>query len=163
MILDFTSSTSILYIILIIIVSLIGSYFVDKEYYKKIRENTPFWTPPPIVFGIVWFIIYLLFFFVFTINHENTILIFATLFFNIIWTFVFFNLKNKFLSFVIILIMLALSIYTYVCLTKELEKAKTNDLENVWYIELIMVLFLIYPLWLVVATGLTLCSMFLYH
>lgn len=160
MILDFFSFDALTFYAFILLSSLAGLFFVDKEFYSKVQQNTPFWTPPPLVFAIVWSLIYWLFFFVYTIIHEDFAIMLFLLFLNAIWTYLFFRAKSYVLSFAIIILMLIISIYLYVSLTKKYELAKTEDSDNVWYIEIVMILFLIFPVWMVIAASLVAISYF---
>ncbi len=148
--------TSLDYVLPTIVAASFGAVFVDREYYKKIQNNTPFWTPPPFIFGLMWTIIYIIIIYVYTYIPDYYWLFIVTLFFNAIWTPLFFKLKLKWLSLIVIIIMALLAVFTY----GKLEEMRIQDIDNSSIIEILMYLFFIYIVWLFVATSLTVCSLF---
>lgn len=93
--------------------SLIGNV---KNGFKEIVK--PVFTPPAIVFPIVWTILYTLMgissYIIYKESNYSSrdalIIYFAQLILNSLWTFFFFNLKWFFFSFLLVLIILLLSI-----------------------------------------------------
>lgn len=153
----FTSDEIIWYFLPVVLTAIIGGVFVNKKEYKTIQENTPFWTPPPLVFGIIWSIIYFIFLYVFTYLGDNYYYLFLiTLLLNASWTLIFFKLKQKLISFIMIILMMVLALFT---IAKLQEKAD-SDTENSQSIKTTMYFFYIYPIWLIFAASLTICSVF---
>lgn len=147
------------YIAIIFFVIFIGYYFVDKEYYKKIQENTPFYTPPPIIFAIIWSLIYFISVFAFALIPEYFWLFLITMILNAIWTVVFFKYRLKFFSFLLIVLMLFLAIFTLMKLSEKSVSFDGEDNYNTFL--LIQYSFIIYPIWLLFAGALTVTSGFL--
>ena len=90
---------------------------IDKNYYLNL--NLPFFAPPPIIFGIVWPILYLLIaysvwktFYGSTTNYK--IYLEINYLANQLFTFCFFILKDNFLALVDVIIGLISSLYLYV-------------------------------------------------
>lgn len=138
------------YILPVAFCGIIGSMFVNKLYYKKIQENTPYWTPSPIIFGIIWTLIYLMFIFVFY-ELEFYSLFIITILLNIIWTPIFFKFNNKVLSFIIIVLMFILAMYTLIKLTEKVDELKISDPDRSNYLMILSYIFMIYPIWLIFA------------
>ena len=89
----------------------------DPGYYDSL--NLPFFAPDGIVFGIIWPILYLLIAYsiyrVFPIRTSNyQIYLLINYLSNQLYSFCFFTLKNTFLSFVDVIIVLISSLYLYV-------------------------------------------------
>lgn len=95
----------------------IGALFTVKAiptWYATL--NKPFFSPPNYLFGPVWLILYLMMGIALYLNwikktkqaKFNVRLFFIHLFFNAIWTPIFFGAKNLFLALIIILIIWAL-------------------------------------------------------
>ncbi|MCL4364631.1 tryptophan-rich sensory protein [Patescibacteria group bacterium] len=91
----------------------IGAFFTISSINSWYRYlNKPTFSPPNWVFGPVWFVLYLLMGLALYLNwikktkqaKLNVRLFFIQLFFNLIWTPVFFGMKNLFLSLLIIFI-----------------------------------------------------------
>lgn len=89
----------------------------DSAYYFSL--NLPFFAPPPIIFAIVWPILYLLIaysvwktFFCSTTNYKIYLVINYVA--NQLFTFCFFVLKDNFLALVDVIIVLISSLYLYV-------------------------------------------------
>lgn len=91
---------------------------------------------------------------------ESYELFLATLFLNVIWNPLFFKYKLKWMAFFVIILMGVLAIYTYGKLQEKLDMA---DAENITAIKIIMGFFFIYPVWLFIASALTIASLFLNH
>ena len=103
---------------------------VDTTYYKNL--NLPFFAPPPIIFPIVWTIIYLLI----SISIYNTIdkstsnyklYLLINYLSNQLYTFCFFTIKNTFLGFADCVIVFISSLYLYVE-TKNIDEAQSKYL-----------------------------------
>ena len=89
----------------------------DSNYYYSL--TLPFFAPQPFVFAIVWPILYLLIAYsiyqVVPLKTSNyKIYLFINYVANQLYSFCFFTLKNNFLSFVDVLIVLISSMYLYV-------------------------------------------------
>lgn len=90
---------------------------VDTTYYLSL--NLPFFAPPPIIFGIVWPILYLLIaysvwktFSQSTTNYKIYLVINYVA--NQLFTFCFFTIQNTFLALADVIIVLISSMYLYV-------------------------------------------------
>jgi len=120
----------------------------DSAYYLSL--NLPWFAPPPIVFGIVWPILYILIAYSVyktwpcsTTNYKIYLLINYVA--NQLYTFAFFSLKNNFLALVDTIIVLISSLYLYVE-TKTLNKNKANYLIPyiIWNIFALILVFTIF-------------------
>ncbi|MBQ8681783.1 MAG: tryptophan-rich sensory protein [Bacilli bacterium] len=90
---------------------------VDTSYYLSL--NLPWFAPPPIVFGVVWPILYILIAYTvyktFPSNASNyKIYLVINYLANQLYTFCFFTLQNNFLGLVDAIIVLISSLYLYV-------------------------------------------------
>ena len=90
---------------------------VDTTYYKNL--NLPFFAPPPIIFPIVWTILYILLAIsiYMVINNSTTnykIYLFINYLSNQLYTLCFFVIKNNFLAFTDCLIVFISSLYLYI-------------------------------------------------
>jgi tryptophan-rich sensory protein len=146
------------YVVPVGLAGLIGSVSVDRDFYKKIQENTPFYTPPPYLFGIIWTLIYIISIFAFALIPDDYWLFIITMIINALWTYVFFKMKQKLLSFILIIIMLVLAIYSFMRINERLVSLENSPDYSTAL--LITVLFFIYPIWLVIAASLTTISGF---
>lgn len=144
------------YILPIALVGLIGSIAVDREYYKQIQESTSIRTPPSYLFGIVWTIIYIISIFAFALIPNHYWVFLVTMAINATWTYVFFKLKQTLIAMIMILLMIILAIYTIVKINDRIDTLEGDDKTNA---SVIMILFLIYPMWLIVAFILTIASL----
>ena len=88
---------------------------VDKVFYNSI--NKPFFAPPPIVFAIVWPILYILIAYSLYKNKIKNICYYKSLiinyFSNQIYTFLFFTVKSPFIAFVDTVIVFISSLFLY--------------------------------------------------
>lgn len=88
---------------------------VDKVFYNSI--NKPFFAPPPIVFAIVWPILYILIAYSLYKNKIKNICYYKSLiinyFSNQIYTFLFFTIKSPFIAFVDTVIVFISSLFLY--------------------------------------------------
>jgi len=97
---------------------------IDSSYYKSL--DLPFFAPPPIVFGIVWPILYLLIAYsiykTFNIGDSKyKIYLLINYIANQLFTFTFFTLKNNLLALIDTIIILISSLYLYIE-TKKINK-----------------------------------------
>ena len=96
-----------------IIIGLISSIFVDKDFYNSI--NKPSIAPPSILFPIVWTILYLLMgvslYRMYKINKKKTIIFGLQLFLNMLWVILFFGFNLFFVSFIELIFLDFLIIY----------------------------------------------------
>lgn len=146
----------LLYILPISLAGLIGSLTVDREYYKQIQDAAKVYTPPAYVFGIVWTIIYIIFVFAFALIPDYYWVFLVTMVLNAAWTYVFFKLKQTIVAIIMILVMIGLAIYSIVGIYDRISTLEGSDKSTA---SIIMVLFLIYPIWLVEALVLTIASL----
>lgn len=121
---------------------------VDTAYYQSL--DRPWFAPPPIIFGIVWPILYaLIAYSVYkTWSNSNSnykIYLVINYIANQLYTFFFFVLKNNFLSLVDTIIILISSLYLYVE-TKNLNKDKAKYLIPyiIWNIFALILVFTIF-------------------
>lgn len=103
---------------------------IDTAYYQSL--NRPWFAPPPIIFGIVWPILYALIAYSIykTWSNSNSnykIYLAINYIANQLYTLFFFVLKNNFLSLVDTIIILISSLYLYIE-TKNLNKEKEKYL-----------------------------------
>ena len=103
---------------------------IDTAYYQSL--NRPWFAPPPIIFGIVWPILYALIAYSIykTWSNSNSnykIYLVINYIANQLYTLFFFVLKNNFLSLVDTIIILISSLYLYIE-TKNLNKEKEKYL-----------------------------------
>lgn len=110
----------------------IGSiiFKVDTNYYKSLK--LPFFAPSPIIFPIIWTILYLLITFsIFNTRKEKTTNYSTYLVINYLsnqlFTYFFFVIKNNFLSIIDTLIVFLTSVYLYQE-TKKLNKKNARYL-----------------------------------
>ena len=100
---------------------------VDKNYYLSLR--LPFFAPAPIIFAIVWPILYILIAYSIykTYKDRNNIYTISLIFnyiFNQLYTFFFFVLKNNFLGLIDSIIVLVTSIVLFIEI-KKIDKNKS--------------------------------------
>ena len=121
---------------------------VDTAYYQSL--DRPWFAPPPIIFGIVWPILYaLIAYSVYkTWSNSNSnykIYLVINYIANQLYTLFFFVLKNNFLSLVDTIIILISSLYLYVE-TKNLNKDKAKYLIPyiIWNIFALILVFTIF-------------------
>lgn len=100
---------------------------VDKNYYLSLR--LPFFAPSPIIFAIIWPIIYILIAYSIykTYKDRNNIYTISLIFnyiFNQLYTFFFFVLKNNFLGLIDSIIVLITSIVLFIEI-KKIDKNKS--------------------------------------
>jgi benzodiazapine receptor len=84
-------------------------------WYKNLNKSPL--SPPDYVFSLVWLILYVLIIisFILNINNKNALIFFILqLFFNLIWTYIFFNLKNPELSLLDLLLVIIFSILYFI-------------------------------------------------
>ncbi len=103
---------------------------IDTAYYQSL--DRPWFAPPPIIFGIVWPILYaLIAYSVYKTwdcsNSNYKIYLVINYIANQLYTFLFFGLKNNFLALVDTIIILISSLYLYIE-TKNLNKEKEKYL-----------------------------------
>ena len=91
----------------------------NKEWYNSLKKSKL--SPPSYVFGIVWPILYMTMFIAFLIVANNSkckfycfplLLFLIGLFFNLIWTYIFFTLQKPFLAAVDLVIIYILNLLT---------------------------------------------------
>ena len=100
---------------------------VDKNYYLSLR--LPFFAPSPIIFAIVWPILYILIAYSIykTYKDRNNIYTISLIFnyiFNQLYTFFFFVLRNNFLGLIDSIIVLITSIVLFIEI-KKIDKNKS--------------------------------------
>lgn len=100
---------------------------VDKNYYLSLR--LPFFAPSPIIFAIVWPILYILIAYSIykTYKDRNNVYTISLIFnyiFNQLYTFFFFVLKNNFLGLIDSIIVLVTSIVLFIEI-KKIDKNKS--------------------------------------
>ena len=103
---------------------------IDVSIYNLL--NKPFFSPPSIIFSIIWPILYILISYSiykiwFKSNPTCRIYLFINYLSNQLYTFCFFILKNNFLSLVDTIIILTSSIYLYLE-TKNIDKTHSKYL-----------------------------------
>lgn len=88
---------------------------VDTNFYETI--NKPFFTPPALVFVIIWPILYFLIALALYKNKNKNITFYKSLvinyFSNQIYTFLFFNIKSPFITFIDSIIVFISSLFLY--------------------------------------------------
>lgn len=134
-------------LLFIIVVAVLGTIFVysGSEWYSNL--NKPIEWPPSIIITIIWSIIYSLFY-VYAINsnyyndNKLTNLLLINGFLNVLWCFMYFVLNYIFISLIIIIINLIISILTIRIIYQN----------NKRYAYMLI----IYPLWLCIAATLNL-------
>ncbi|MBQ2864687.1 MAG: tryptophan-rich sensory protein [Clostridia bacterium] len=143
--------TNIITNIIIILVAVLGSVFVNlgMEWYATLVKPTE-WVPSA-VFGIVWTIIYVLTaitLFVWQKNSKVPTLVYVLFIINgilnVLWCLVFFTLNQLLLGAIIILLNLIFAFWLIVQVYK-----------NNWFYGLLIA---IYPVWISIATSLNLAT-----
>lgn len=143
--------TNIITNIIIILVAVLGSVFVNlgMEWYATLVKPTE-WVPSA-VFGIVWTIIYVLTaitLFVWQKNSKVPTLVYVLFIINgilnVLWCLVFFTLNQVLLGAIIILLNLIFAFWLIVQVYK-----------NNWFYGLLIA---IYPVWISIATSLNLAT-----
>ncbi len=131
-----------------LIVGLISTLFVDFNFYKEI--NLPKIAPPAILFPIVWTILYILIGISLYLilrdgkTKENIILFIVQLFINFIWVICFFKFRLFLGSFILIIILDCVVLYSI------LEYYKYNKVSSYLLIPyLLWILFASYLNWMV--------------
>lgn len=121
---------------------------IDTVYYLSL--NRPWFAPPPIVFGIVWPILYILIAYSVYKTWPNStsnykIYLVINYITNQLFTWTFFIVKNNFLALVDTIIILISSLYLYVE-TKAINKGKENYLIPyiIWNIFALVLVFTIF-------------------
>ncbi len=111
----------------VFIVSLVGSFMTNTNYYSANSNLIPF-TLPPFIFGIVWTILYILIAISMYLclsskktNNQISKLFAINLVLNMFWTFFFFALQNPIIAF-IDLILIWISIIFLLVYTKKISK-----------------------------------------
>lgn len=88
---------------------------VDTVFYKSL--NLPFFAPPPIIFAIVWPILYILITLSIIKTKDKDLNYYKSLiinyFSNQIYTFLFFTIKSPFIAFIDTIIVLISSLFLY--------------------------------------------------
>lgn len=137
----------IIVIIEVIIVSYISYKNINSWYFTDLVIR-PKQAPPPIIFGIVWFILYTIYAYAWCSSYYRAkhrtlinIIFFISLFLNFLWVLSFFGLHLIGYSKIIIVMLLLLVLYQ-ACIMWKLEDGLSTFL------------MLIYAGWLIVATGL---------
>lgn len=153
----FTFDNFFWYFLPVLLTAIIGGVFVDRVEYKYIQENIPFWTPPPIIFGIVWTVIYAIFVVTFSQLDDFYYFFLLTLLLNASWTFLFFKLKMKLLSFIVIILMFIMALVTIAKIQETIDETPSGS-NHRHFLTVMMYLFFIYPTWLIFASCLTVCS-----
>ncbi len=135
--------------VIILVVAILGSVFVNlgMEWFSGLNKPTE-WVPN-FVIPIVWTTIYLLFAVIFYLLYKNDlvtkgIIVLGLLnaIFNVLWCLVFFALNQLLLGNIIIIINVILGVLFVVEINKS----------NKWYTNLLW----LYPVWLSIATSLNL-------
>ena len=99
--------------------------YKNKDWYKSLKKSPI--SPPDWVFGVVWPILYILLAISFYLTYKNRkcigickplIFFLIQLLFNLSWTTIFFRMKMIRLSFIIIIIIILLTIKTYIEMLK---------------------------------------------
>ena len=104
----------IISIIIPLVAGIIGNFLGNPIGFEEIKK--PAFSPPGIVFPIIWTILYILMgissYLIYTSNNKNkekSLKIYTVqLIFNTLWTFIFFNKKLYLLSFIWILVLIIL-------------------------------------------------------
>lgn len=122
----------------LILGSLVGFIIGNNIDYTTL--NRPVMSPPKILFPIIWTIIYLLMglsYFLIKNNNKDTktinIVYYLQLFFNLLWSIIFFTLKLRFVAVIWIIILDVLVIYMIYLFYKQIKlSAYLNILYLVW-------------------------------
>ncbi len=115
--------TSLFYIFLPIAIGFITSIFIDTSNYQNLIK--PMFSPSKIVFPIVWSILYVLIGISYYLYKRKNyysvtdIIYYLQLFFNFLWSFLFFNLDFKFFSIIWLVILILLVIILFIRYLKE--------------------------------------------
>jgi benzodiazapine receptor len=103
--------------ILVLVSIYLQNYFskFQGEYYLSLKK--PGYQPPPITFGVVWTLLYIIIWLTLSVtyNKDKTILmptiLLLALF--VLWTYLFFNVKNLWVSAVVLVITLVVALYLW--------------------------------------------------
>jgi len=134
-------------IIAVVIVSYINYKNINSWYFTN-AVIRPLQAPPPIVFGIVWFILYTIYAYTWCIAYTNSssksainIIFLVSLILNVLWVVVFFGFHQiGYAKIIIVMLLIVVLIQAYM----------------MWRLKsgLGTFLMLVYAAWLMVATGL---------
>lgn len=95
---------------------------VDTSFYESLKK--PFFAPSPIIFGIVWTVLYILIAFCLYKNENKSLDYYKSLilnyFSNQIFTFLFFIVKSPFIAFIDSIIVFISSLFLYNEIKKKL-------------------------------------------
>ncbi len=108
-------------LILFGILVLVSIYFQNSfsnfqgDYYRSLKK--PSYQPPPITFGVVWTLLYIIIWLTLSVTYakDRSILLpgIILLILLALWSFVFFQIKNLWLSSVVLLITLVVASYVW--------------------------------------------------
>lgn len=141
-----------LIIVLIVVISVIIVSYINykniNSWYFTNAVIKPSQAPPPIIFGIVWFILYAIYAYTWRIAYKNSsskliinLVFLVSLILNVLWVVVFFGFHQIGYAKIIIVILLILVLFQAYLMWKLRSGLGTF-------------LMLVYAAWLVVATGL---------
>jgi tryptophan-rich sensory protein len=136
-------------ILIVIIIALVGSYITNQNlrswYFSNRVQRSPF-SPSPVIFGIVWTILYIFYAWAWCIAYKKSgyeyYLVFAiSIVLNLLWVVFFFGMQNLVMSRMVIILLLIVVFYQAYIMWK-----LDSDLG--------LAFMLLYALWLICATGL---------
>lgn len=102
---------------LVLVSIYLQNYFSNfqGEYYLSLKK--PSYQPPPITFGVVWTLLYIIIWLTLSLTYAKdktilmpTILLLALF---VLWTYLFFNIKNLWVSAIVLVITLIVAAYLW--------------------------------------------------
>ena len=120
MVIDLKKIMEYMLVILPLVLGIIVSAFVDFNNYGSL--NKPDLAPPAVVFPIAWTILYVLMgvsLYMNRNNKKNMITFFIQLMLNYLWVFVFFGMQSWLGSFIVIILLDVMILYTILEFYKE--------------------------------------------